>query len=237
MLPRKKEAPGPRRSSPIKIAFVDDHPTIRQGLALAFQKEIAFKVCGEASTCAETLSLLDTNPPDVLLIDLSLQDGSGLELIKQIRSRYPAVKMLVYTMHEEQFFAARVIRAGASGFVNKAESLDTLMEAIGKVIQGRIHLSPAMTDQVLSSSLGGKEGGERSHTDQNRQHSPRDLSDRELEVFELIGQGKTTHQIADLLHLSIKTIETHRENIKRKLNLSTHVELQRAAFFWVLDRP
>jgi DNA-binding NarL/FixJ family response regulator len=165
----------------------------------------------------------------VLLIDLSLQDGSGLELIKQIRSRYPAVKMLVYTMHEEQFFAARVIRAGASGFVNKAESLDTLMEAIGKVIQGRIHLSPAMTDQVLSSSLGGKEGGELP--------SPRDLSDRELEVFELIGQGKTTHQIADLLHLSIKTIETHRENIKRKLNLSTHVELQRAAFFWVLDRP
>jgi DNA-binding NarL/FixJ family response regulator len=229
MLPRRKEAPGPRRSSPIKIAFVDDHPTIRQGLALAFEKEPAFSVCGEAGTCAETFSLLEANPPDVLLIDLSLQDGSGLELIKQIRSRYPAVKMLVYTMHEEQFFAARVIRAGASGFVNKAESLDTLMEAIGKVIQGRIHLSPAMTDQVLSSSLGGKEGGELP--------SPRDLSDRELEVFELIGQGKTTHQIADLLHLSIKTIETHRENIKRKLNLSTHVELQRAAFFWVLDRP
>jgi DNA-binding NarL/FixJ family response regulator len=213
----------------VKIAFVDDHPTVRQGLALAFADEPGFAVSGQASSCSEALAIMESDPPDILLIDLALGDGSGLELIKQIRSRYPEVKMLVYTMHEEQLFAARVIQAGASGFVNKAESLDTLMDAVWKVIQGRIHLSPEMTDRVLTQSLSGKEKG---HVP-----SPGDLSDRELEVFELIGRGKTTHEVADLLNLSVKTIDTHRENIKQKLGLHSHVELLRSAFYWVLDQP
>jgi DNA-binding NarL/FixJ family response regulator len=226
---RKKSSAAASRSAPVKIAFVDDHPTIRQGLALAFREEPGFTVCGEADSCEQTLALLQRDPPDVLLVDLSLSDGSGLELIKQIRARYPDVKMLVYSMHEEQLFAARVIRAGASGYVHKSESLDALMEAVWQVFRGRIHLSSAMTDKMLSRSLDG--GGS------ERIPSPRDLSDRELEVFELIGHGKTTKQVADILHLSVKTIETHRENIKQKLDLASHVELLRAAFFWVLEQP
>ncbi len=217
-----------RPGDKLRVGVVDDHPAIRQGLVAFLTTRGDLEVCGEADNSADALTLIERIRPDLLIMDLSLEDGIGLELIKQIRSRFAAVRMLVYSMHDEKLFAERALRAGAQGYVSKNEGLDVLVAAIDKVKRGKVHLSERMTEEVLDRRVGaGEDGG---------LPSPRDLSDRELEVFEALGRGQSTREVAAKLNLSIKTVESHRENIKRKLGLKKNVELLQQAFQWTMER-
>lgn len=216
---------GQRRSA--RIMVVDDHPIVRQGLSQLIGSEPGLEVCGEASDAAEALKLLAETKPDLIIVDISLNSGNGIELIKQIKVRDENVRMLVSSMHDESLFAERALRAGAMGYINKAETTDKVFDAIHQVLAGKIYLSDRMTDRMLCRAIGSEE---------HMTGSPIDsLSDRELEVFELIGQGLTTRQIAAKLHLSPKTVETYRENIKSKLNLNNATELTRHAVQWTLE--
>lgn len=218
----------PRPGDKTRIGIIDDHPAVRQGLISYLAERPDLEVCGEAEDAAGALTLIENDRPDLLIVDLSLEDGSGLELIKQIRARFSGVRMIVYSMHDEKLFAERAIRAGAQGYVSKAEGMEVLAGAIEKVKRGKVHLSEKMTEEVL---------GRRLLTGETRGlPSPRDLSDRELEVFEALGRGLSTREVAGRLNLSIKTVETHRENIKRKLGLKKNVELLQQAFQWVLEQ-
>lgn len=208
--------------------IVDDHPFMRRGLAQTINDMTEMTVCGEASSKAEAMALIDTLQPDLLVVDISLGDGSGIELIKEVSSRSPGIKMLVSSMHDESLFAERAIRAGALGFVNKGENSEVFVEALRKIKDGKIYLSSRMTDHVLTQFVATQEEPRKSRIDS--------LSDRELEVFELIGRGMITKQIAARLELSPKTVETYREHIKMKLNLSNGTELTRHAVQWVLEQ-
>lgn len=217
-----------RPGSKTRVGVVDDHPAVRQGLISYLAARGDLEICGEADNSADALALVESSHPELLVIDLSLEDGSGLELIKQIRSRFADVRMLVYSMHDEKLFAERALRAGAQGYVNKNEGLDVFATALEKVKRGKVHLSERMTEEVLDRRLrSGEEGG---------LPSPRDLSDRELEVFEALGRGQSTREVAEHLNLSVKTVESHRENIKRKLGLKKNVELLQQAFQWTMEQ-
>ena len=210
-----------------RIAIVDDHPIVRQGLSQLIAQHPGLEVCGEAADAVEALQMVSEKRPDLIIVDISLSSGNGIELIKQIKARDDRVKMLVSSMHDESLFAERALRAGAMGYINKGEATEKVFEAIHQVLGGKIYLSPRMTDRMLCRAIG---------TDDALAGSPIDsLSDRELEVFELIGQGLTTRQIASKLELSPKTVETYRENIKSKLNLSNATELTRHAVQWTLE--
>jgi DNA-binding NarL/FixJ family response regulator len=211
-----------------RILIVDDHPLVRSGLKLLIDCEPDLAVCGEAASAAEALRLLDNQKPDLLIVDLSLKDSSGLELIKRIKSRNSDVKMLVSSMFEEDLYAERVLSAGALGYVHKQEGMERVIEAIRCVLSGRVWLSTAMSDRMLRRMTASQPVVAESPV-----HA---LSDRELEVFEQIGRGKATKDIARQLHLSIKTVETHREKIKAKLGLKSAVELSRAAYQWVAEQ-
>lgn len=207
-----------------KILIVDDHPVVRHGLALIIQDEPDLTVCGEAEGNTEALQLLKDEKPDLVIIDILLKDGNGIDLIKQIRAYEDGTRMLVSSMHDEVLFAERALRAGALGYINKQEATTDLITAIHQVLKGKVYLSARIADRILKSpkSLDEKSGIE-------------SLSDRELEVFEMVGQGLSTREIANRLHLSIKTIETHRENIKKKLSLGSNLELIRQAVHWTLQ--
>lgn len=212
----------------VRILVVEDHPLVRKGLAALLEAEPDFEVCGEAEGAAEAIEHIESARPDLVIVDLSLQEGSGIELIGQIRARAKSVKILVSSMHDEQIFAERALQAGALGYVNKQEATETLVAAVRQVLAGKVYLSPAMADRVLTQLVdrGAAEDA----------HPVRRLSNRELQVFELLGRGQGTRQIAEQLHLSIKTVETHRESIKRKLKLETAGELTRAAVQWMLEQ-
>ncbi|HLQ44535.1 MAG TPA: response regulator transcription factor, partial [Planctomycetaceae bacterium] len=210
-----------------RILIVDDHPIVREGLTAVLSHKPGLEVCGEAATIVEALALIDTQQPDLAIIDLSLSDGSGLELIKRIRARDVPTKMLVLSMSDESLYAERSLRAGAMGFLHKQEARGKLLDAIRQVLDGKIFVSPAINERLLQQVIVGK---------QPLQQSPiTALSDRELEVFELIGQGLGSHEIAHRLHLGIKTVETHRMRIKKKLDLKNSLELVRHATQWVLE--
>ncbi|HXY36872.1 MAG TPA: response regulator transcription factor [Planctomycetaceae bacterium] len=211
-----------------RILIVDDHPLVRSGLRLLIDCEPDLAVCGEAANVADAMRLLETQRPDLLIVDLSLKDSSGLELIKRIKSRNSDVKMLVSSMFEESLYAERVLSAGALGYVHKQEGMERVIEAIRCVLSGRVWLSSAMSDRMLRRMTASQPAPTQSpvHT----------LSDRELEVFEQIGRGRSTKDIARQLHLSIKTVETHREKIKAKLGLRSAAELSRAAYQWVSEQ-
>jgi DNA-binding NarL/FixJ family response regulator len=211
-----------------RILIVDDHPLVRSGLKLLIDCEPDLAVCGEAASASEALRLLDNQKPDLLIVDLSLKDSSGLELIKRIKSRNSDVKMLVSSMFEEDLYAERVLSAGALGYVHKQEGMERVIEAIRCVLSGRVWLSTAMSDRMLRRMTASQPVAAESPV-----HA---LSDRELEVFEQIGRGKATKDIARQLHLSVKTVETHREKIKAKLGLKSAVELSRAAYQWVAEQ-
>jgi DNA-binding NarL/FixJ family response regulator len=210
----------------MRIMIVDDHPIVRQGLALLINREPDLKVCGEAEGLSQAMKRLHECDPDVVIADISLENGSGLELIKELQSIRPAVKILVCSMHDEALYAERALRAGARGYINKEEATERMIAALRRVIDGHVYLSTAMTDRMLSRSIGGEEPDK---------SAIETLSDRELEVFEQIGHGVTTRQIAEKLHLSPKTVETYRENIKAKLNLANATELTQHAVQWVLE--
>jgi DNA-binding NarL/FixJ family response regulator len=209
-----------------RILIVDDHPIVRRGLRELVADEPDLEVCGEAEEVSEALRQVAALSPDVVVIDLSLKGGHGLELIQEIKARKRPVKMLVSTMHDESLFAERVLRAGAMGYISKQESPDKIIGALRQVLRGEIYLSSRMANRLLHRLAAG----------QSFETTPVDtLSDRELQVFEMIGQGLATKQIARKLALSHKTIEAHREKIKSKLNLKSGAELSRHATQWVLE--
>jgi len=215
-----------QRPSKHRILVVDDHPIVCRGLRQLFGDESDLEFVGEAEDVATALKQLQAVDPDLVIVDLSLKNSHGLELIPQIKARNGRVKMLVSSMHDESLFAERVLRAGASGYISKQESPSELIQAIRRVLRGEIYLSSRMSNRLLGRIVGGE-------TLENDPISG--LSNRELQVFEMIGQGLRTKQIAQQLDLSPKTIEAHRENIKTKLNLKSGAELSRHATQWVLE--
>jgi DNA-binding NarL/FixJ family response regulator len=208
-----------------RVLIVDDHPLVRRGLAELIAEEKDLEVCGEASDADEAMRMVEQWRPHVVVLDLTLKNSSGIKLIERIKARDEGIRMLVSSMHDESLFAERVLRAGGMGYINKQEPMEKVILAIRQVLQGAVYLSPRMSNRLLQAVLGGS-------SDRNPIET---LSNRELEVFQLIGQGLTTKQIAERLDLSPKTIETHREKIKSKLNLANSIELSRHAVQWVLQ--
>jgi len=217
---KDKAAPGPKT----RVFLVDDHPVVRQGIRSVVDEEPDMAVCGEAESASEALRLIPERVPDVAVVDLSLKASSGLELIKDIRVRHPQLLVLVLSMRDEAFYAERVLRAGARGYVVKEEGCQLIVEAIRKVLKGQIYLS----DHIASKMIGVYVGREKSAESPIEQ-----LTDRELQVFELIGRGIPTREIAVKLHLSVKTIDAHRENIKRKMGIESATELLKQAIEWL----
>ena len=208
-----------------KVLLVDDHPIIRHGVAALIQSEADLEVCAEADTPHGALEAVAQHKPDVVLADLSFEGLSGIELIKDFKVRHPNLPVLILSMHDESFYAERVLRAGAMGYIMKQEASEQVVNALRRVLSGQIYLSQKMCTRLLNSVFDNKA------TD--RESPIETLSDRELEVFELIGQGLATRQIAQKLHLSVKTIESHRAHVKSKLGLKTSTELVQAAIRWI----
>ncbi len=219
-----KPSATPVRTQKARILIVDDHPIMRRGLAELIDLEKDLTVCGEAGTIQAALEFIKVHKPDVALVDLSLKDESGLELIKDIKARFPKVLILVLSMHDEAFYAERVLRAGAKGYVMKQQATDQVLLAIRKILTGEVYLSDAVSSKILRNFTGEKTG---------TGFSVDSLSDRELEVFRLIGTGIGTRQIAERFSRSVKTIETYREHIKEKLDLKDSTELTQTAIQWM----
>jgi DNA-binding NarL/FixJ family response regulator len=211
-----------------RILIVDDHPAIREALAIRIAAEADLEVCGEAADEAEAGRLVAAVNPNLAVIDLALKSGSGLDLIKRLRETHADLRMIVWSMYDENLYAERVLRAGARGYINKEQATSQIIEAIRAVLDGKVYLSPAMTEKLLGRHVGpaGKESG----------RSPIDaLTDRELEVLRLIGQGVKTADIATRLHLSVKTVETYRDRLRQKLDLRDGTELAHFAAQWELE--
>jgi DNA-binding NarL/FixJ family response regulator len=207
-----------------RIIVVDDHPMSREGIVQWIRHESDLDVCGEAQTAAEALDAVIAMKPDLVLTDITLPGRSGLELIKDIHAIVPALPVLVISMHDETLYAERVLRAGASGYVTKQVGGDTIILAIRRILAGQIYLSQTMQGRVLQTFTAGRNAALRSGIEK--------LSDREFEVFQFIGQGLSTLQIAKRLHLSPKTVDAHRANIKSKLELETAAQLSSFAASW-----
>ena len=212
-----------------RVLIVDDHPMMRQGLAQLINHEPDLRACCEAETAAQALQIAAERKPDLVLLDISLPDRSGLELIKDLRALHAELPVLVVSMHDELVFAERVLRAGARGYIMKQEGGKRMMQAIRRVLSGQIYVSERMSVKILEIFSGQRPEGNRSPLDR--------LSDREFVVFQLIGQGKSTREIADWLHLSTKTVEVHRLHIKQKLQLRSTAELIRHAVCWIETQP
>jgi DNA-binding NarL/FixJ family response regulator len=208
-----------------RILIIDDHPLVRTGFAQLIGDAHDLEVCGEAGNIKDGLELATSLKPDLAIIDLSLAGGSGLDLIDHIKARDADILMLVASMHDEELYAERVLAAGARGYVNKQEAQDKIVQAIRHVLGGKVYLSERMTERMISGMISGN--SEKRDID--------NLSNRELQVFELIGQGISTSKMADHLNLSVKTIETHQAHIKKKLGLNSAHELTHRAVRWVIE--
>lgn len=207
-----------------RVFVVDDHPIIRQGLTMLIDREPDLTVCGVADGAAAALSGIPQTAPHVLLLDLSLEGPDGLDLLKVIRTRQPHLPVLIFSMHDESIYAERAMRAGANGYLMKREPTDKLLTAIRRVLRGEVYLSERLTNIMLEQFVRGPAPGARSPLV--------NLTDRELEVFRLLGEGRGTRQIADELHLSVKTIESYQAHIKEKLALRNGRELLQHAIEW-----
>jgi len=212
---------------PIRILIVDDHPVVRDGLAAKLETDSDFVVCGEAEDVSGALAQIDALAPDLAVVDISLSRGNGIDLIKRIRDRDEKLPILVWSMYAENLYAERALRAGAQGYVHKGRATHEILDAIRTVLEGKVYLSGQQSDELLKRLIGRK--------DANRSPIER-LSDREMEAFELIGDGLSTDQIARSMHVSRKTIETYRARIKEKLSIETLPELIRRATQWVLEK-
>ena len=219
----KCDAPDAKR-----IVIVDDHPLFRKGLEELIQSDDSFAVCGQAGNAAEAMDMIRKLSPELAIVDLSLPGTNGIELIKNIRAEFPKLPILVLSMHDESLYAVRALRAGADGYVMKHEAMANVIHAIREVFNGRPYLSPAMAAQVITKFAQRHAEGETDAVER--------LSDRELEILELIGKGHEVRQIAKLLHLSPKTVETHRAHIKDKLDLKNSREVARFALQWLNAR-
>jgi len=208
-----------------KIFIVDDHPIVRQGLAELINQEEDLVVCGQAEDAAAAMAAVKKMGPGMIIVDISLRDTSGMELIKDLRVQFPRIPVLTLSMHDEFLYAERSLRAGAKGYVMKAEATESVITAIRKVLSGQVYVSDKIAAKLVRKLVDGGPDIGTSAIDR--------LSDRELEVFLLIGQGYGTRQIAKKLCLSVKTIETYRAHIKEKLNLASAAELLQYAIRWV----
>lgn len=213
-----------KKTSKTQVLVVDDHPIVRQGLSQLINQEFDMQVCGQAEDTPQAISLIKQLKPEVVIVDISLKATSGMELIKDIKASFPDTLILALSMHDESLYAERTLRAGAKGYVMKSVATEKVVTAIRQILSGRIYVSEKMTAKMMRKMVG-------SGPDVGTSAIER-LSDRELEVFTLIGQGNSTRKIAERLHLSVKTIETYRAHIKEKLSLSDATELLQYAIRW-----
>jgi DNA-binding NarL/FixJ family response regulator len=200
-----------------RVILVEDHPVMREGLAQLINHEPGLSICGQYEDAAQAFAAIPTLHPDLAIIDISLKGSSGLELVKNSRASYPKLRILVLSMYDESLYAERVLRAGATGYIMKQEATEKILGAVHRVLGGGVYLSEKMNSKLMRQFIGAKSPSDGSSLER--------LSDRELEIFGLIGQGKGTRQIAEHLRLSIKTIESHRAHIKEKLHLKDANEL------------
>jgi DNA-binding NarL/FixJ family response regulator len=207
-----------------RVMVVDDHPIVRQGLALLINRESDLVVCGEAEEAMGALHVLASARPDVLIVDISLNGPDGIDLLKNIRNTHPTLPVLILSMHDEMIYAERALRAGANGYIMKQEATEKVLIAVRRILNGEIYLSERISNQILKQYITG--------SGTVRNSSIGDLSDRELEVFRLIGEGHSTRQIAEELHVSVKTVESYQAHIKEKLSLRSARELMQRAFAW-----
>jgi DNA-binding NarL/FixJ family response regulator len=221
----KKPAKKPKHKK--RVFLVDDHPAMRQGLKELINQEEDLAVCGEADDVHSALDGIQKAKPDIAIVDLTLKESSGLDLVKDLKIRFTALPVLILSMHNETLYAERSIRAGARGYIMKEATTENIIVAIRRVLGGDIYLSPDISSKMLKKMAGVRTGD----TD-----SVESLSDRELEVFRLIGEGLRTRDIAERLHLSVKTVESYREHIKIKLHLDNAAKLTRAAVEWAQSR-
>lgn len=207
-----------------RILLVDDHPLLREGLLRLIGHNPDWKVCGQSASAADAVQSVQELAPDLVIMDITLPDKSGIEAIKDLQSLTSGIQILVFSMHDEMLYAQRAIRAGAKGYIMKGAATEKLMEAIARVLAGEIYLSDRVSSQILNGLSGRRS---------DQQFGLERLTDRELEVFELLGHGKSTGEISDLLHISPKTVDAHRFNLKTKLLLSDAQALMREAILWV----
>ncbi|MBN2326133.1 MAG: response regulator transcription factor [Candidatus Omnitrophica bacterium] len=205
----------------IRVLVVDDHPIVRQGLTLLFAQQENIQVCAEAEDADQALEQIESARPDLAIIDISLKTSNGLDLIKLIRERYDLLPVLVLSVHDESLYAERALRAGARGYIMKEELTDNVIAAVQQIMQGKIYLSPTMSEKMLDRLS--------DHASQSDESLVQLLSDRELEVFRMIGEGQNTKEIAEKMNVSIKTIQSYRARIKEKLNLSSSSDLLKIA--------
>lgn len=216
--------PVPDAATVSRILVVDDHPVVRQGLILALARNPRLTICGEAEGMQGALSLIRESPPDLVLADLDLDGPSGLDLVKELRAEHPDLPVLILSMHDEEIYAERVLRAGARGYLMKNETPEKLVSGILAVLAGEVALSDRMKEKILANLSVNRDGKPEFSIDR--------LTDRELEVFRLIGEGKSTRQAAEKLSLSVKTIEAHIAHVKRKLGVESGRDLQHKAYSW-----
>lgn len=208
-----------------RIYIVDDHPLVRHGLSQIVANEADMEICGEAEDSPAAIRGVGEANPDAIIVDISLKGANGLELIKNLKAIHEDIPILVFSMHDETIYAQRALRAGAKAYVMKKESPSKVVDAIRKIIQGEIYVSPSVADQVLHQIVNGPGNVSTSPVDR--------LTDRELEVVQLIGRGLSSREVAESLHLSVKTIESHRAHVKEKLGLRNATELVQFSVQWV----
>jgi DNA-binding NarL/FixJ family response regulator len=223
----RKKMPSQVTPTEKSVLIVDDHPIFRAGLIGLVNLEMDLTVCGEANDASQAIQLLEKLHPDLVLLDMSLPGKGGLELLKDIRSLSPQTPVLIISMHDETLYAERVIRAGGRGYIMKQEGPEKIVQAIRRVLSGSISVSDRIAAQILDAMSGGKGTGSCSVSS---------LTDREFEVYRLLGQGKEPHEIARILHLSIKTVDTHRAHIRQKLGLKNATELIHHATRWTAEQ-
>jgi DNA-binding NarL/FixJ family response regulator len=214
-----------------RVVLIDDHQLVRQGLAQLLNSRPGLSVVGEAESAGDGMELVRKQKPDLVIVDLSLPKTDGLEVVKQLKAELPKLSILVISMHDESVYAERVLRAGARGYLMKKEPSEKIFAAIEHIRKGEIYISDRMKQEMLQSSVTGKRSGAEGGSILDR------LTDRELQVFQLLGNGISTKGIAQQLHLSVKTIETYRENLKVKLNLRTGADLVQRAIQWSKSQP
>jgi DNA-binding NarL/FixJ family response regulator len=207
-----------------RVFVVDDHPIVRQGLTLLINRESDLSVCGEAEDAHTAVQAVATVRPDIMVVDISLNGPDGLDLLKDIRTRYPELPVLILSMHDESVYAERALRAGAQGYIMKQEATEKVLVALRRILSGEIYVSERIANRMLQRYIGGPSAG--------RPSTIADLTDRELEVFRLIGEGHSTRQIAEELHISVKTVESYQAHNKEKLSLRSARELVQHAIQW-----
>ncbi len=207
-----------------KILLVDDHPLVREWLANLINEQPDLLVCGEASNAPQAFELIGTASPDIAIVDISLEGGSGIELIKNVKASHPGVAMIVLSMHDESLYAERALRAGARGYIMKREATKKILQAIHAVLDGKLYVSEKISVAMAEKFAEGRPASAGSPADQ--------LSDRELEIFQLLGNGRNTRQIADQLHIGFKTVQTYSARIKEKLDLDNATQLLHEAIRW-----